>query len=214
MLTRVVTDLSKQLDEQRQLRRARQERADVSLRAITSATITSLAQHGYEGTTFEVVSRASGLSRGALLHHYANKRLLIAGALKQAVDDEVDALQPAIDLLPEGPQRIEAALDLLYELFHGELFQASVAAQVAARVDGQLAEFLSPLFARVYDDTVGLAAALFGDQVAAHPDIGLRVRFVISAVRGLTILDNQTTPRDVHTWHFIRSRLHHELLSR
>ncbi|NUW38138.1 TetR/AcrR family transcriptional regulator [Nonomuraea sp. SMC257] len=46
------------------------------------------AEHGYEGTSIEAVLHESGLSRGALYHHYAGKDALFEAVL-EAVEAEV-----------------------------------------------------------------------------------------------------------------------------
>ncbi|MET9340473.1 TetR/AcrR family transcriptional regulator [Nonomuraea sp. NPDC003804] len=46
------------------------------------------AEHGYEGTSIETVLHESGLSRGALYHHYAGKDALFEAVL-EAVETEV-----------------------------------------------------------------------------------------------------------------------------
>lgn len=46
------------------------------------------AEHGYDGTSIETVLQESGLSRGALYHHYAGKDALFEAVLEQ-VETEV-----------------------------------------------------------------------------------------------------------------------------
>jgi AcrR family transcriptional regulator len=48
------------------------------------------ADHGYEGTSIEAVLAATGVSRGALYHHFAGKEALFTAVL-EAVSDRVTA---------------------------------------------------------------------------------------------------------------------------
>jgi AcrR family transcriptional regulator len=48
------------------------------------------ADHGYEGTSIEAVLAATGVSRGALYHHFAGKQALFTAVL-EAVSDRVTA---------------------------------------------------------------------------------------------------------------------------
>lgn len=63
-------------------------------------------EHGYDGTSMEDLSRASGLSKSSLYHHVSSKEELLRRALEHAVDplfaiiDEPDASQGrAVDRL-------------------------------------------------------------------------------------------------------------------
>lgn len=48
------------------------------------------AEHGYEGTSIEAVLAATGVSRGALYHHFAGKEALFTAVL-EAVSDRITA---------------------------------------------------------------------------------------------------------------------------
>ncbi|MBO2453748.1 TetR/AcrR family transcriptional regulator [Actinomadura barringtoniae] len=54
------------------------------------------AEHGYEGTSIEAVLRESGLSRGALYHHFDGKDALFAAVLEQVEQDVAAKLAPVV----------------------------------------------------------------------------------------------------------------------
>jgi AcrR family transcriptional regulator len=64
----------------------RSERGGATRRELLRAATTLFAELGYEATSTEAVLQRSGISRGSLYHHFANKR-----ALFEAVLDEVEA---------------------------------------------------------------------------------------------------------------------------
>ncbi|WP_321940492.1 TetR/AcrR family transcriptional regulator, partial [Paraburkholderia sp. J8-2] len=60
---------------------ARQERSEQTRNAIIEAALTVLARDGTARLTFEAVARESGLSKGAVTHHFRSKADLFKGVL-------------------------------------------------------------------------------------------------------------------------------------
>ncbi|WP_219470872.1 TetR/AcrR family transcriptional regulator [Nonomuraea rhizosphaerae] len=67
------------------------------------------AEHGYDGTSIEAVLQESGLSRGALYHHFAGKDALFEAVLEAAeaavgaaILEEVKGLTDPIEVLKKG----------------------------------------------------------------------------------------------------------------
>jgi AcrR family transcriptional regulator len=68
----------------------RSERARATRERLIDTARVLFATHGYEATSLEQVQREVGVSRGALYHHFANKRALFEGAL-DALEAEIAA---------------------------------------------------------------------------------------------------------------------------
>ncbi|MDR8410678.1 TetR/AcrR family transcriptional regulator [Nonomuraea sp. 3-1Str] len=66
----------------------RAERGAATRERVVAIARRLFAEHGYEGTSIEAVLHESGLSRGALYHHYAGKDALFEAVL-EAVEAEV-----------------------------------------------------------------------------------------------------------------------------
>ncbi|MEV0203438.1 TetR/AcrR family transcriptional regulator [Nonomuraea sp. NPDC050691] len=66
----------------------RAERGAATREKVVAIARRLFAEHGYEGTSIEAVLHESGLSRGALYHHYAGKDALFEAVL-EAVESEV-----------------------------------------------------------------------------------------------------------------------------
>lgn len=87
---------------------------------LIAAARQAFAEHGYAGTSMDELTAAAGLTRGALYHHFGDKRGLLA-AVVEAVDSEMAAAAVAKaerkggtewdKLLAEGAAYIEAATD-------------------------------------------------------------------------------------------------------
>ena len=54
-----------------------------------------LAEHGYADTSMDDLTAQAGLTRGALYHHFGDKKCLLAAVVAQ-IDDEMDARLQAI----------------------------------------------------------------------------------------------------------------------
>lgn len=72
-------------------RRSHAERRAATRRALLDAARALFAHKGYAEVTVEEVVREAGVTRGALYHHFEDKRLLLR-AVAEEIEDEMDAL--------------------------------------------------------------------------------------------------------------------------
>ncbi|WP_423933622.1 TetR/AcrR family transcriptional regulator [Comamonas sp. 23] len=78
-----------------------------------------LAEHGYADTSMDDLTARAGLTRGALYHHFGDKKGLLAAVVAQ-IDDEMDARLQAISDSADDPwqgfrQRCRAYLEMALE---------------------------------------------------------------------------------------------------
>ena len=73
------------------LRRSHAERRAATRRALLDAARALFAGKGYAEVTVEEVVRGAGVTRGALYHHFEDKRLLLRAVVEE-IEDEIDAL--------------------------------------------------------------------------------------------------------------------------
>ncbi len=78
-----------------------------------------LAKHGYADTSMDELTAQAGLTRGALYHHFGDKKGLLAAVVAQ-MDDEMDARLQAISDQAEDPwqgfrSRCRAYLEMALE---------------------------------------------------------------------------------------------------
>jgi AcrR family transcriptional regulator len=119
-------------------RRTQAERSATTRARLLDATVESLADVGYGGTTVAGVAARAGLSKGAHLHHFRTKTELVTAALDHIFQARQQQFVAASELLPEGPELGPAVVDLLWALFQGTSFSAWVELVVAARTDDEL----------------------------------------------------------------------------
>lgn len=78
-----------------------------------------LAKHGYADTSMDDLTAQAGLTRGALYHHFGDKKGLLAAVVAQ-IDDEMDARLQAISDQADDPwqgfrSRCRAYLEMALE---------------------------------------------------------------------------------------------------
>ncbi len=78
-------------EHQGRSRRSHAERRAATRRALLDAARTTFADKGYAEVTIEEVVRGAKMTRGALYHHFGDKRLLLRAVVEE-IEDEIDAL--------------------------------------------------------------------------------------------------------------------------
>ncbi|MCA8908710.1 MAG: TetR/AcrR family transcriptional regulator [Rhodospirillaceae bacterium] len=116
-------------------RRTQTERSAETRGKILAVTLDLVDEVGLRDTTTTLVAERAGVSRGALLHHFPSKTLLLQECyrtmLRQATED-IHAMAVAIDA---GDLDIDGFLDALWEIFSGRVFAVTLEFITAARTD-------------------------------------------------------------------------------
>ncbi len=123
--------------------RTQQERREDTRARLLAATIDCLVDHGYAGTTTQRVQDRAGLSRGALLHHFATKEQLLVAAVTHVADAQIRAVRD------EAATGAATETELLHHVMSGPLFLAGLELWQAARTEPALRAALVPAERRV-----------------------------------------------------------------
>lgn len=158
------------------------ERTRVMRQRLMEATIESLVEVGWAGTTTTVVSQRAGVSRGAQLHHFPTKQDLVVAAVEFLGERRREELRGTD--LPEGEGRTRAVLEVLAAQFVAPVFFAALELWVAARTDPELKEQVAP-----FERRFGRASHDYAVEMLGVPEHKGRNRELIQAtldlVRGL-----------------------------
>ena len=153
---------------------------------LLDAVLVTLAERGYAGASTVEVARRSGLTRGAQLHHFGTKDLMMIAAVNHLAERtrEVD-VDAALAHVPSGPERVRAALAVMSHLFTGVLAEAYVELWVASRSIRELADALRETEVAARD----AVRALFGAELLEHatPEFDVLLDVTLYAMRGMTI---------------------------
>jgi AcrR family transcriptional regulator len=153
-------------------------------RRLLDATVASLYEKGYGGTTTLEVQQRAGVSRGALLHHFGSRAELMVAAVGHLTRERIAQVLTAAQAAPPRAKRIDWAVGILWSTFEGPLFTASLELWLAARNDEELLASLLPQ-ERVLGQAIrGMAADLFGADAVASPRFGEALELLLDAMRG------------------------------
>ncbi|TCJ16222.1 TetR/AcrR family transcriptional regulator [Rubrobacter taiwanensis] len=86
-------------------RRTQAERRAATRRALLDAARALFAEKGYHGTAAEEIVRRAGLTRGALYHHFEDKKDLfrvVVDEMESEIDEEIEKAERAEARLPEA----------------------------------------------------------------------------------------------------------------
>ena len=86
-------------------RRTQAERRATTRRALLDAARSLFADKGYHGTAAEEIVGRAGLTRGALYHHFEDKKDLfrvVVDEMEGEIDEEIEAAERAQSSLPEA----------------------------------------------------------------------------------------------------------------
>jgi AcrR family transcriptional regulator len=164
--------------------RTQQQRRDETRRALLDAVVESLIEVGFARTTTLEVQRRADVSRGALLHHFPSKTELLVAAVDHLAEMRARELKVLAAELPDGRSRTDAVLELLWQCFSGTFFQVAMELRAAARTDPELRPVLVAAERALRDRILHQARALFGRDVADHPNLERAIDFTLQFMIG------------------------------
>lgn len=100
------------------------------------------AEIGYHPATNAVIAEASGLTRGAMLYHFASRESLLDAVIPHIQAARARLFEGAAAQTPAGVDRTEHAIDSYWRLLHERPFVAFGELEAAARTDAPLRERL------------------------------------------------------------------------
>jgi AcrR family transcriptional regulator len=107
------------VNEKEKGRRTQAERRAATRGALLDSARSLFAERGYHGTAAEEIVQRAGLTRGALYHHFEDKKDLfrvVVDQMEGAIDEEIEEAERAASSLPEAVMAgyrafIDAVLD-------------------------------------------------------------------------------------------------------
>jgi AcrR family transcriptional regulator len=174
-------------------RRTQAQRSARTQARLLDATIASLVEHGYAGTTTVAVCERAGVSHGSLLHHYRTRERLLGAALEALYARLRKPVLRALGDLPEAEARVEALVELMWSAFGAPEFKAVVELWLAAANQPDVGWAVWPE-ARAFDDAIQpLASQLFPEVAARLPEFPLYFSLLFQVMQGMG-LANATWP--------------------
>jgi AcrR family transcriptional regulator len=155
---------------------------------LLDATIDSLIERGWAGTTTTEVADRAGVSRGAELHHFPTKADLVAAAVEHLFLRRHDEFRHAFDALPPDVDRAAAAIDLLWPMVSGPTFYAWLELAVAARTEAELRSRLAPIGQRFAENVERWFRELFPPPASAGAFYEAAPGFAFAIMESLAVI--------------------------
>jgi AcrR family transcriptional regulator len=168
-------------------RRTQAERTAATRGQLLDATLGCLHDLGYANTTTTEIAARAGVSRGAQLHHFPTKSELVVAAVEHLFERRRDEFVRAIAELPAGMERAAAAIDLLWSMASGPLFDAWLELAIAARTDPELRARVAALDERFMETVRRTFRDLFPAPDGADPFHAVAPTFVFALMEGLAL---------------------------
>ena len=124
-------------------RRTQEQRRAQTRRLLMEATIATLAEYGYSGTTTLAVEHRAGISRGARVHHFPSKAALLAGVVDHLYEQLSDHYAEAFGDSQQrrSPRkRLHDGLRVLWSIYQRPEYTAIFELLAATRSDPELRE--------------------------------------------------------------------------
>ena len=170
-------------------REPRQERSRQTRERLLSVTVDMLAAKGWSATTVTAVAEAAGVSRGAAQHHFPAREDLITAVLESMFEVMTAEAAQTLEVLPEGPERIDAVVDRAVSIYTGLQFKAALQVWAAAASDENLRELILPLEAKLARAAHKLTVAGL-DPTGAHGATAHRLaQITLDLARGFGLAD-------------------------
>lgn len=165
-----------------QRREPQQDRSRATRERLLDATVDSLAEVGWHGTTVVAVAARAGVSRGAAQHHFATRDDIVQAAMLRVGEALVTRLR-------EQAARAASSRDVLVVLTGMWVEPAGRAALqlwIAASTDPALRELVLPLERGLTGELTLLTAEMLHLDLADAQD-RQAVRLVLDAARGVGV---------------------------
>jgi AcrR family transcriptional regulator len=166
-----------------------QQRKSVQTRiAILEAAIDCLQRHGYGRATTQLIAEMAGISRGAMLHHYATRLDLIASVIDYTVYRRLTLFLKGIRALKESARIDEmAGIEIFWQSFMTRDFAAYLELAIAARTDVELAVIFLPKARRYNQIELAEMIRAFPEWADHRDAYVLAMDYCTAALEGLVI---------------------------
>lgn len=189
--------------------RSREERSAGSRELILDAAVDCLVDSGYAGASTLAIQAKAGVSRGRLLHHFPSRDGLLVAAAQHLANRRLreteTRVSEALSGHPDGPERLERCIELLWATFHEPHFWAAVELWTAARTNETLASALRPAERELRESIRAVTDRIWSPSTRDHPRYEELRELLFTSMRGAALpysfeSRDPATDRHVAVW--------------
>ena len=154
---------------------------------VLDAALDCLVEKGYAATTTVEVTKRAGVSRGAQLHHFPTKAVLLTAAVEHLLERRMHDFREALSSIGPTDDLLDAGLDLLWSMFQGPAFLAWVELWVAARTDPDLAAAVAAMDKRFTAESRALFVDLYPNDAGSPALFDIGRDFAFALMEGIAL---------------------------
>lgn len=166
-------------------RQTQEERSRNTQARIMKAMRECILSKGIKATSTNDVARQAGVSRGALMHHYPSKEMLMQAALEDLLSREIESVSNMAQAVKAGNLDLDSLLQTLLEHFQGDLFMVTLEYLTAARTDPHIREVLIPLARSFNESLESIWEQLISDSNEGASDKRTALNITLCMMRGI-----------------------------
>lgn len=167
-----------------------EERSARTREKLIQATIDCLYEVGYHQTTTTLVAARAGVSRGAMLHQFANKAELILATGERISQLRGELHKARLEVLETSEERFYALIDVLWEAMLSPSGLARIELMLSSRSDDDLADHFQEMdnfLDSAHKERIWTLAQMLGVSDKHEATIKAFVQLYAAALRGLAI---------------------------
>lgn len=165
------------------------ERRETTRARLLEAAIDCIYEMGYARASTTEIARRAGVSRGAQVHHFPTKVELVSAALKYSMEQRIGEYWAMLEHVPAGPERLNASIDLLWQVFDSKHGESWIEIAVAARQDDELRPYVHAVAESHRQAVLEMFERLFPPppQPEENPFYTAAPKFVVALYDGLIL---------------------------
>lgn len=168
-------------------RQTQEERTANTRHTLIVATLDLLMDIGYARTTTVAIAARAGVSRGALMHHFASKEELVTVAVEYQLGEATILIREWLDRVGEGALTFDGFLDRLWDMYSGRLLFITIEHIAEARHNPALRESMVPVVREFHTALDATWYAFFRSSGLPDAEIETALNMTTSLFRGLGI---------------------------
>lgn len=181
-----------------------QQRKSAQMRVrILEATIDCLVEKGYAGLSTNEIVQRTGVSRGAMHHHFPNRMTLVGAVIEYTLYQRMHLfLEGYYDVLKRSKKQksfFVVATEMHWKNVQSREFAAYLELAMAARTDDELNEFMAPAvkkFDKIWQDEMKRS---FPEWEQRWPELQVTSDFAMAAHMGLLMCQQMFGERRTRT---------------
>jgi len=174
-------------------RRTQEERSADTQRRLMEATIDALHENGFARVTIVEIAERAGVSRGALMHHYATKEELVTVSVEKLLRDTTAEIRGWLDQTRSGAMTLDGFLDNLWRMYSGRLLLVTIEHITEARHNHALRESLIPVVREFHKALNAIWREFFHGTSLSRDEVEIVLNTTTCLFRGMGV---QTILRD------------------